>query len=184
MNKNVKSPGPAQDGLNKLLAQHLPNVAPPPNQQKLYLPDLPLYSDDVSGLATPMASGTQSPSVNLENLGGAIEGWVRKMAKSATSAMEPSDRVTAARASVGVPGRGVGGIGDLIEMADSFEIGGDEDEEEERGRQGSGLGETGLLTAASSMGVGTSISFGDNRLRSRGKSGNSAGPSGKRGKDD
>ena len=42
----------------------------------------------------------------------------------------------AARASVGTPGKGAGGIGDLIEMTDEFEIGGDDDEEY-RGRQGS-----------------------------------------------
>lgn len=170
MNKNVKTPGPAQDGLNKLLAQHLPNVAPPANQQGLYLPDLPLYSDNPSALSTPTASGTQSPSVNLEHLGAAMEGWVRKMARSASNAMEHSghERQSAARASVGVSGRGQGGVGDLIEMVDGFEIGVDDVEEQERGRQGSSDASgarSGLI------GGGSGVNFGSDRLRSRGKSG-------------
>jgi hypothetical protein len=52
--------------------------------------------------------------------------------------MEPVDRTKMGRASVGAPSKGVQGIGDLIEMTDEFEIGGDEDDDEgERGRQGS-----------------------------------------------
>ncbi|KAF7198429.1 hypothetical protein HII31_00168 [Pseudocercospora fuligena] len=139
MDRNVRFPGPAQDGLNKLMAKHLPDVAPPRNQASLYHPDVPMYSDD----PTPVASGAQTPAyphgngggMNLENVGGAIESWVRRLATKA--AHTPTGRVTAARASVGTPGRGAGGIGDLIEMTDEFEIGNDE-EEEERGRQGSG----------------------------------------------
>lgn len=177
MGKNVKSPGPAQDGLNKMFASRLPNVAPPPNQQNLYLPDIPTYSD--TGFSTPADSGTQSPAgINIENVGGAIENWVRKLATKATTAMPASERQSGARASIGVPGKGGSGIGDLIEMADQFEIGGDEDEEEDRGRQ----------TIPATMPIGKllrsgSSFYGQDSLRERTRTGTSAG-AGQRQKDD
>lgn len=144
MSRSVLSPGPAQDALNKRFAKLLPDVAPPKNQVDLYQPELPLYHDD----PTPLGSGVQTPSyphgktnlnINLENVGGAIEGWMRRMA---TKARTPTERPAGRgpRTSVGTPGRGMGGIGDLIEMTDEFEIGGDEDDDEgERGRQGSDI---------------------------------------------
>ena len=143
MSRSVHTPGPAQDGLNKRFAKLLPDVGPPKNQVDLYQPEIPLYHDE----PTPLGSGVQTPSyphgtanlnINLENVGGAIEGWMRRMA---TKALTPTERpaVRGPRASVGTPGRGLGGIGDLIEMTDEFEIGGDEDEESDgdRGRPGS-----------------------------------------------
>jgi len=141
MSKSVASPGPAQDPLNKMFAKHLPDVAPPRNQQSLYQPEMPLYTD---AQPTPLGSGTVTPNamanmnVNLENVGGAIEGWMRRVAAKAKDAMDPAERRTAARASVGTPGRGARGIGDLIEMTDEFEIGDDEVEEGERGRDVAG----------------------------------------------
>ncbi|KAK5111689.1 hypothetical protein LTR62_004795 [Meristemomyces frigidus] len=143
MNRNVRFPGPAQDGLNKMFAKHLPDVAPPRSQQSLLTPEFPLYTDDV----TPLASGASTPggrlssNLKLENMGGAIESWMRKTAGQVQNAMQQPERQKAARASVGAPGRGAGGIGDLIEMTDEFEIGDDFDdyEEEGRGRQGSAI---------------------------------------------
>lgn len=181
MGKNIKSPGPGQDGLNKLFASHLPNVAPPSNQQSLYLPDLPLYTD-TPGAATPLtASGTQSPSgLGLDNVGGALESWARKMATKARTALDvPEQKSTTARMSAGVAGRGGSGIGDLIEMADQFEIGDhEEDEEEDRGRQGS------AMTPVAAKGTTNSASFGPrDTLRERTRSGTSAGI-GKRHKDE
>lgn len=177
MGKNVKSPGPAQDGLNKMFAGRLPNVAPPPNQQKLYLPDIPTYSD--TGSSTPVQSGAQSPAaLNLENVGGAIEHWVRKLATKATTTQTAPDRQSGSRASVGVSGRGASGIGDLIEMADQFEIGADDDEEEDRGRPSS----SGLLPNGNTFGSSRNV-FGQDTLRERTRSGTSAG-AGKRPKDD
>ena len=87
LGKTVASPGPAQDGLNKLFASHLPNVAP----------------------RTSFESATSSSS-GIENVGGAIEGWMRKMATKASTIIEPP------------PGQG-NGAGDLIELTDAFEIG-------------------------------------------------------------
>ncbi|SMR52256.1 unnamed protein product [Zymoseptoria tritici ST99CH_3D1] len=145
MSQSVRCPGPAQDSLNKIFAKHLPDVAPPRNQQSLYHPEVPLYTDE----PTPLTSGSHTPAyphggggtggmhMNLENVGGAIESWVRRLAtKSVTT---PSAERRAARASVGTPGKGAGGVGDLIEMTDEFEIGGEDDDLDElgRGRQGS-----------------------------------------------
>ena len=174
MGKNVKSPGPGQDQLNKLFASHLPNVAPPPNQQSLYMPDIPLYSDDPS--ATPVFAA-QSPSMGLDNVGGAIENWARKMATKARTALDqPEQTRSAARASVGVPGKGRDGVGDLIEMADHFELGGgeeDEDEQDEdRGRQGSNH-----TLVGGARGLSNSVKLGTSQdtLRERARSGTSAG---------
>lgn len=138
MNKNVSSPGPAQDGLNKFFARHLPDVAPPRNQQSLYQPEMPHYSD-ASGATTPSSQALNNGHINIENVGGAIESWMRRVASKAKDALEPTERAKPARASVGVPHTGVRGVGDLIEMTDEFEIGGDEEDEVDanRGRRGS-----------------------------------------------
>lgn len=172
MGKNVKSPGPAQDGLNKMFASHLPNVAPPPNQSNLYLPDIPTYSDEPMPY-TPNLAHAQPPSINIENVGAAVEGWMRKMAAKASTALEqPSERGSANKG-------GASGIGDLIEMAESFEIGEDgeaEDEEQHRGRQGSE--NNGRPVASSS----TSYAYAPS-LKDRARSGTSAG-AGSRDKDD
>lgn len=162
MSRNVRCPGPAQDGLNKMFAKHLPDVAPPKNQNVLYQPELPLYRDE----PTPLGSGSLTPAyphssgggMNLENVGGAIESWVRRLATRTVS----TDRQQAARASVGAPGKGAGGIGDLIEMTDEFEIGGDENDELGRGRQGSVPGAVPGTTATR---------YFDGAVRERGKSG-------------
>jgi len=143
------------------------------------MPDIPLYSDNPSGTATPAESGAQTPNMNLEQMGATVESWFRNVASKAKSAIEAPDRRDPARASVGVPGRGAGGIGDLIEMADSFAIGGDEEDEQEelRGRPGSAAGPGDGPSAQSGS------NFGHERLRDRGRGGPSAGP-GKRTKDD
>ncbi|KAF2164327.1 carbohydrate-binding module family 50 protein [Zasmidium cellare ATCC 36951] len=183
MSRNVRHPGPAQDGLNKMFAKHLPDVAPPRNQSSLYQPDLPLYSDNPtlagSGMATPAYPNSSGPNLNLnlENVGGAIESWVRRIATKSVST--PQDRYQAARVSVGTPGRGAGGIGDLIEMTDEFEIGGaDDDEEEERGRSGSNP------NVSADRPTSTATSYFDGAaVRGRGMPGNGA-KAGKSGKSD
>ena len=99
MGKNVKSPGPAQDGLNKLFAAHLPIVAPRPSFESEY--------------------STSSHTNGIENIGGAVEGWVRKLATKAAKTVQPP-----------TPG-GPSGVGDLIELSeDAFEIGNDDDEDD------------------------------------------------------
>ena len=99
MGKNVKSPGPAQDGLNKLFAAHLPIVAPRSSFESEH-------------------SASSHPN-GIENIGGAVEGWVRKLATKAAKTVQPP-----------TPG-GPSGVGDLIELSeDAFEIGNDDDEDD------------------------------------------------------
>jgi hypothetical protein len=138
MGKNVRSPGPAQDGLNKLFAQHLPSVEPPPDQE-YFTPWAPsLLAADTrfasqygggSGVRTPLGG----PDLSLQEIGGAIEGWVRKVGGQASKLLaEPSTPGQGRRSAVPVLGAVGGDLGDLIELRDdAFEIG---DGEEERGR--------------------------------------------------
>ncbi|KAH6611931.1 hypothetical protein C7974DRAFT_406615 [Boeremia exigua] len=137
LGRNVRSPGPAQDGLNKMFAAHLPNVAPPPGQE-YFTPWAPSLLD-TDGTRGP-GSGVVTPSggdLNLQEIGGAIEGWMRKVGSQAQKLLaEPG--TPGGRQKV-VPGVGAtgGGLGDLIEMQDdAFEIG---DGEEDRGRPRDGL---------------------------------------------
>ena len=69
-NMSVPVPGPAEDPLNKMFAHHLPNVAPPG------------FTPRATPRATPRVStdSTRSTSsTGLAEVGGAIEGWVRKL---------------------------------------------------------------------------------------------------------
>ncbi|KAF2877472.1 hypothetical protein BDV95DRAFT_481610, partial [Massariosphaeria phaeospora] len=141
MGKNVRSPGPAQDGLNKLFAQHLPSVAPPPGQE-YFTPWAPSLLDaDAGTLAQYSGSGARTPlggaGIDLQEIGGAIEGWMRKVGTQASKLLsEPSTPGQGKRSAVPVIGAVGGDLGDLIELrADAFEIG---DGEQERGRPGRG----------------------------------------------
>lgn len=199
LDRGVNMPGPAQDGLNKMFAKHLPNVAPPKNQSELYQPGLPLFSDDPSapssghGTASSSAypggaAGAGGSGMNLENMGGAFESWVRRLASKAATQFPTAERQHMARASVGTPSRGVGGVGDLIEMTDdleNFEIGGDDEDagssgprgDFSRGRQGNVA--TGPTTSATS--------YFENAAKERGSGGGGRGSSrvaGKSGKAD
>ena len=98
MEKNVRSPGPAQDGLNKLFAKHLPDVAPRSSFESI--------------------NSTSSHGNGMENLSGAVEGWVRKLATKAAHTVQPG------------PAAGRSGVGEVIELSeDAFEIGNDEHED-------------------------------------------------------
>lgn len=72
-------PGPAEDPLNRQFAQYLPDLLPPADIPRTGLTLRP------SPRATPRPStdstrSTRSNSSGLGEVGGAIEGWVRKMA--------------------------------------------------------------------------------------------------------
>ena len=116
MGKDVRSPGPAQDGLNKLFAAHLPNLAARKSFESV--------------------NSTSSHGNGIENVGGAIEGWMRKLATKAANSVQPP-----------TPG-GRSGVGDLIELSeDAFDIGDDDHAEDEDRRPeitaanaGSGVG--------------------------------------------
>ncbi|KAF1946838.1 hypothetical protein EJ02DRAFT_197881 [Clathrospora elynae] len=137
MGRNVRSPGPAQDGLNKNFAQYLPSMAPPPGQE-YFTPWAPSLLD--AGAGTPGqygASGAVTPlngtGMDFQELGGAIEGWVRKVGTQAQKLLtEPGTPGQGKRSAVPVLGAVGGDLGDLIELRDdAFEIG---DDERDRGR--------------------------------------------------
>ncbi|ORY03663.1 hypothetical protein BCR34DRAFT_520640 [Clohesyomyces aquaticus] len=137
LGKNVRSPGPAQDGLNKLFASHLPNVAPPPDQE-YFTPWAPgLLDVDAGTRSQHGGSGTITPlgGIDLQQFGGAIEGWMRNMATQASKILtEPGTPGQGKRSAVPVIGAVGGDLGDLIELRDdAFEIG-DGDGDAGRGR--------------------------------------------------
>jgi hypothetical protein len=122
--------------LNKKFAQYLPNMAPPPGQE-YFTPWAASLLDQESGVSHQYGgSGAITPingtGVDLQEIGGAIEGWVRKVGSQAqkilTEPGTPGGR-RAAKPPIGAVG---GDLGDLIELQDdAFEIG---DDERERGR--------------------------------------------------
>ncbi|KAL1592355.1 hypothetical protein SLS60_011433 [Paraconiothyrium brasiliense] len=137
MGKNVRSPGPGQDPLNKLFAAHLPNVEPPPGQE-YFTPWAPgLLDADAGRTVHHSGSGALTPSggMDLQEIGGAIEGWMRKVGTQASKLLtEPTTPGQGKRSAVPVIGAVGGDLGDLIELRDdAFEIG---DGEEDRGRSG------------------------------------------------
>ena len=69
MSTNVKNPGPANDGLNKLFPSLEQQVAP-------------------RVVAEPHAN-PPPPTHGLENIGGSIESWVRKLASRASTSLQP-----------------------------------------------------------------------------------------------
>ncbi|EAW13396.1 putative LysM domain protein [Aspergillus clavatus NRRL 1] len=111
LDRSAMAPGPALDGLSKFVAQHLPNLAPPPAPQGLRRTPSEYASATVPG-----------PSTSLENIGGAVEGWVRKMttrAKVGLSELQQGAQTYQSNSwGVGTPRRG---MGDLIELNDGLE---------------------------------------------------------------
>lgn len=119
--KGVSAPGPAEDKLTKVLRKNIPNLVPSnvPRED---------YDDEDDSL--------RAAGAGIEALGGAIEGWARKLAKTAAKALEqpaPSRGARQQRQKLGLGSSG----GDLIELSNAFEIGLDdeiEDAEEEQMR--------------------------------------------------
>lgn len=131
MGRNVRSPGPAQDGLNKKFAQYLPNMAPPPDQE-YFTPWAPSLLDagagtssqyGGSGAVTPLGG----PGMDFQEIGGAIEGWVRKVGTQAQKLItEPGTPGQGKRSAVPVLGAVGGDLGDLIELQDDAFDNGDD----------------------------------------------------------
>ncbi|KAL6711028.1 hypothetical protein ACN47E_006903 [Coniothyrium glycines] len=137
LGRNVRSPGPAQDGLNKKFSQYLPNMAPPPGQE-YFTPWAPgLLEMDAGTSSQRGGSGAVTPlngtGIDFQDIGGAIEGWVRKVGANASKLLtEPGTPGQGKRSAVPVLGTVGGDLSDLIELRDdAFEIG---DEERDRGR--------------------------------------------------
>jgi hypothetical protein len=123
--------------LNKKFAQYLPNMAPPPGQE-YFTPWAASLLDQESGVSHQYGgSGALTPingtGVDLQEIGGAIEGWVRKVGTQAQKMLtEPGTPGQGKRSAVPVLGAVGGDLGDLIELQDdAFEIG---DDERDRGR--------------------------------------------------
>jgi hypothetical protein len=111
-------------------------VAPPP-EQEYFTPWGPSLLDPGTGSSSQYASGAVTPmggtGVDLQEIGGAIEGWVRKVGTQAQKLLtEPGTPGQGKRSAVPVIGAVGGDLGDLIELQDdAFEIG---DDERDRGR--------------------------------------------------
>jgi LysM repeat protein len=138
LGRNVRAPGPAQDGLNKFFAAHLPNVLPPATQEH-FTPWTPALLEqynngEVLALTAGAPGAGSGGGFDLENMGGAIESWVRKMATKASKALnDPSSSQNSRMPPI--PGLGAegGNITDLIELQDDpFEIGDGEERDRER----------------------------------------------------
>ena len=143
MSNNVRKPGPAQDGLNKMFAAHLPNLAPKSSFETL----------QAAAAASGSGSGSGSGIGNggLENIGGAIEGWMRKVASRASNSIQtPSGTLSNSggggyhhhsSTTSSVLGNSADGnyrAGDIIELSeDAFEVG--EDDEDDRGAAGADI---------------------------------------------
>ncbi|CAG8428238.1 unnamed protein product [Penicillium salamii] len=99
-------PGPTLDGFTRFFAQHMPNLAPGPP------PDNARKASFESA-----STATSNASTGLENIGGAFEGWVRKVATRAKAGINelqqpPSQQGTSR-------GRNLWRMDDLIELDDS-----------------------------------------------------------------
>lgn len=109
LDHNANLPGPAMDGLSKFFAQHLPTLAPkqaPPN------------FEDLGENSSTVAS---SNSTGLDSIGGAVEGWVRKMTARAKSGINDLQQ-GASLQTHGLPqGSGRRRNDDLIELDDGME---------------------------------------------------------------
>ncbi|PGG97574.1 hypothetical protein GX51_07269 [Blastomyces parvus] len=113
LDRNVKAPGPAEDKLNKFINTHLPQLAlppPPPTTQPPSSLSASYYPRASSESTSTIVSNTSS--TGLENVGGAIEGWVRKIARSAKAGVSDLQQQQGGHL-------GIGGMGDLIELADT-----------------------------------------------------------------
>lgn len=122
--------GPSEDKLTKVLAKNFPGLLPAPRNPS---------DDDETVIAA--ASSPGGNTIGLEQMGGAIEGWVRKLASNAAKMVEPAAGAQAGKRGPGSDALGLGqgrGAGDLIELNDAFEIGIDEDEEIEERHRGRG----------------------------------------------
>jgi hypothetical protein len=112
-------------------------MAPPPGQE-YFTPWAPSLLNQDSGVSHQSGgSGAVTPlngtGVDLQEIGGAIEGWVRKVGSQAQKMLtEPGTPGQGKRSAVPVLGAVGGDLGDLIELRDdAFEVG---DDERDRGR--------------------------------------------------
>lgn len=104
LGRNATTPGPATDSLSKFFSQHLSTLTAPQVPSNLRKTSSDSTSTAMSGTSTN----------GLENVGGAIENWMRKVASRAKSGLSELQQGTASYASQRQQG-------DLIELDDSLE---------------------------------------------------------------
>ncbi|KNG90689.1 LysM domain protein [Aspergillus nomiae NRRL 13137] len=110
LDRDAMAPGPALDGLSKFFAQHLPNLAPAPTPPKF---------QDSTEYTSNAVSNTPT---GLDNIGGAVEGWVRKMTNRAKAGFNELQQSTQGHQMNGTAHRpATRGVGDLIELNDGLE---------------------------------------------------------------
>ncbi|KAJ5659237.1 hypothetical protein N7507_005688 [Penicillium longicatenatum] len=110
LDRTSTAPGPALDGLSKFFSQHMPQLAPPPPLSDLRRPS---FGSE--------ATVTSNASTGLENIGGALEGWVRKVATRAKAGFNDMQGSPTLSASGRGRSPGVWGMNDLIELDDASE---------------------------------------------------------------
>ncbi|KAF2763237.1 hypothetical protein EJ05DRAFT_472151 [Pseudovirgaria hyperparasitica] len=131
LGKNIRAPGPGEDAFNKFVAQHLPSLQPPPGQEHSipWAPSMLEQAGEGSGPVGYSAVSRQG-GFDFEQVGGAIETWMRKTAAKVSASINEQAN-TNSRRFAPVPGLAAegGGLGDLIELRDdAFEIGDDEED--------------------------------------------------------
>jgi hypothetical protein len=125
LDRRAMVPGPGQDPLNRILGPHLPNVEPPA-YQTVYTPWLTPAEGDLDELISlnnyrqKGVGGGGSTGMEWQDVGGAIEKWIRRTAKKAATALEASSSSAAKDKGAAAVGAG-SGLGDLIELVDSIE---------------------------------------------------------------
>ncbi|KAF3387096.1 Uncharacterized protein F1880_000128 [Penicillium rolfsii] len=107
LDRTSTAPGPALDGLSKFFSQHMPNLVPPPVPENLRRSSFGSES-----------TATSNASTGLENIGGAVEGWIRKVATRTKAGISELQQGSLNQQAAG-RGRGLWGLGDLIELDDT-----------------------------------------------------------------
>ncbi|EAS29943.1 uncharacterized protein CIMG_08689 [Coccidioides immitis RS] len=110
LDRNAIGPGPAPDKLNAFVSTHLPNLVIP--SQQPHMAGTSLGPND----RMSFDSASTSSTTGLENIGGAIEGWFRKVATKAKAGLNELQQPIQPHGHLGI-----GGNGDLIELSEAPE---------------------------------------------------------------
>ncbi|KAJ5143037.1 uncharacterized protein N7515_001824 [Penicillium bovifimosum] len=108
LDRTSTGPGPALDGFTRFFAQHMPALAPPKPPDNVQ-----------RGSFESASTMTSNASTGLENIGGAFEGWVRKVATRAKAGINELQQGTP-NAQSNSRGRNTWRMDDLIELDDGM----------------------------------------------------------------
>ena len=104
LDNDASNPGPSQDKLNQFVAQHIPGLAP----------RAPTSSNQQRSSFESGSSSTTNASTSLDNFGGMLEGWVRKVAQRAKTNINEWQQQNPQQGGRGYEQSGLSG--DLIEL--------------------------------------------------------------------